>query len=37
MIAAIGLAMGAKDIGQFNAASYRCQPLTGGQHGLGHL
>ena len=37
MIAAIGLAMGAKDIGQFNAASCRCQPLTGGQHGLGHL
>ena len=37
MSAAIGLAMGVKDIGQFNAASCRCQPLTGGQHGLGHL
>ena len=37
MVAAIGLAMGAKDIGQFNAASCRCQPPTGGQHGLGHL
>jgi len=29
--------MGAQDIGQFNAASCRCRPLTGGQHGLGHL
>jgi hypothetical protein len=37
MVAAIGLAIGAKDIGQFNAASCRCRPLTGGQHGLGHL
>ena len=35
MVAAIRLAIGAKDIGQFNAASCRCQPLTGGQHGLG--
>ena len=37
MIAAIGLAIGAEDVRQFNAASCRCQPLTGGQHGLGHL
>lgn len=37
MVAAIGLAIGAKDIGQFNAASCCCRPLTGGQHGLGHL
>ena len=37
MVAAIGLAIGAKDIGQFNAASCRCRPLTGGQHGSGHL
>jgi hypothetical protein len=29
--------MGTKDIGQFNAASCRCQPPAGGQHGLGHL
>ena len=36
MVAAIGLAMGAKDIGQFNTASSRRQPPTGGQHGLGH-
>jgi hypothetical protein len=37
MSAAKGLAMGTKDIGQFNAASCRCQPLTGRQHGLGPL
>jgi hypothetical protein len=37
MVAAIGLAIGAKDIGQFNAASFCCRPLTDGQHGLGHL
>jgi hypothetical protein len=37
MVAAIGLAIGTKDIGQFNAASSRRQPPTGGQHGLGHL
>jgi hypothetical protein len=37
MVAAIRLAVGAKDIGQFNAASCCCRPLTGGQHGLGYL
>jgi hypothetical protein len=37
MVAAVRLAIGAKDIGQFNAASFCCRPLTGGQHGLGHL
>jgi hypothetical protein len=37
MVAAIRLAIGAKDIGQFNAAFCSRQPLTGGQHGLGHL
>jgi len=36
MIAAIRLAIGAEDVRQFNAASCRCQPPTGGQHGLGH-
>ena len=34
MVAAIRLAIGAKDIGQFNAASCCCRPLIGGQHGL---
>ena len=37
MVAAIRLAIGAKDIGQFNAAACCCRPLTGGQRGLGHL
>ena len=37
MVAAIRLAIGAKDIGQFNAASCCCRLLTGGQHGLRHL
>src|SRR5262247_4155881 len=35
MVAAIRLAVDAKDIGQFNAASCCCRPLTGGPHGLG--
>ena len=34
MVAAIRLAMGAKDIGQFNAALYRCRLLRAGAHGL---
>ena len=37
MVAAIRLAIGAKDIGEFNAASCRYRPLTGGQHGSGDL
>jgi hypothetical protein len=34
MVAAIGLTIGAKDIGQFNAALYRCRLLRAGTHGL---
>jgi hypothetical protein len=34
MVAAIGLAIGAKDIGQFNAALFRCRLLRAGTHGL---
>jgi hypothetical protein len=34
MVTAIGLAVGAKDIGQFNATSCRCRLLRAGTHGL---
>ena len=35
MVAAIGLAIGAKDIGQFNAAALcRCRLLRAAAHGL---
>ena len=34
MVAARGLAIGAKDIGQFNAALCRCRLLRAGTHGL---
>jgi hypothetical protein len=34
MVAAIGLAIGAKDIGQLNAASSRCRLPRAGPHGL---
>ena len=34
MVAAIGLAIGAKDIGQFNAALCRCRLFRAATHGL---
>src|SRR5262249_58949613 len=37
MVAVMRLTIGAKDIGQFNAASCRCRPPTGDPHGSGHL
>jgi hypothetical protein len=34
MVVAIGLAIGAKDIGQFNAALCRCRLFRAATHGL---